>query len=246
MDLVDAHVHLPSYPEPRRVIEAARETRTTLVSCTVAPNEAEVNLRFRELFPGAVRCFLGVHPSDAGAEPPSISFGSLVSEADGIGEIGLDRKYSETSPGSHQMNAFLDQLAMAERLGKPVEVHSRGSEKPCLEILGSFRPRSVLMHWFEGEEYLQQVASKGYFVSVGPAILYSKKIRRIASRIPVERVLTESDGPVPFGPIGGRGGPSLIPSVLFGLSEVRMVRFEELAATVASNLRGFLGEPRVS
>jgi TatD DNase family protein len=246
LDFVDVHVHLPTYPDPLQVVGAARATRTTLVSCTVNPGEAEVNLRLKRSNPGSVRCFLGVHPSEAGPEAPSGSLEGLMGEADGVGEIGLDTKYSETSPGSQQMNAFLDQLAMAERSGKPVEVHSRGSEKVCLEILGSFRLRSVLMHWFEGEDCLQEVASKGYYVSVGPAILYSKRVRRVATGLSIDRILTESDGPVSFGPIGGRSGPSLIPSVLFSLSEVKMARFEEMGAAVAGNLREFLGDPRRS
>lgn len=224
MDLVDVHVHLPTYPDPRQVIEAARATQTTLVSCTVNLGQAKANLLLKGASPGAVRCFLGVHPSDAGPEAPGESLGRLIGEADGVGEIGLDRKYSEISPGSHQMNAFLDQLATAERFGKPVEVHSRGSEKVCLDILGSFRLPSVLMHWFEGEDCLQEVASRGYYVSVGPSILYSKKVRRVAVRVPSERILTESDGPVTFGPIGGRSGPSLVPSVLFALCEAKTDR----------------------
>jgi TatD DNase family protein len=138
------------------------------------------------------------------------------------------------------MKAFLDQLAIAEKLGKPLEVHSRGSEKACVAALTTFRLRSVLMHWFEGEDSLREVASRGYLVSVGPAILYSKKIRRIAASVPGDSVLTESDGPVAYNALGGRSGPSLIPSVLFGLAETRGVSFEEQGREVESNLRRFL------
>jgi TatD DNase family protein len=241
MKLVDAHIHLPAYEGQAGVVEAARATGTTLVSCTVNPGEALANLRLRERDPDTVRCFLGVHPSDVSEELPSRSLGELFPKADGIGEIGLDSKYSDTAKGSMQMNAFLDQLAAAERLGKPVEVHSRGSEGECLSLLTTFRLKSVLMHWFEGESHLQEVSSRGYFVSVGPAILYSKKVRRIAASVSGDRLLTESDGPVTYKAIGGPSGPGLIPSVLFSLSETRGVGFSEQARTIEENLRTFLG-----
>jgi TatD DNase family protein len=241
MNLVDAHIHLPTYGGHTEVVEAAETTGTLLVSCTVNSAEAAANLRIREQHPNMVRCFLGVHPSDVSEELPSVSLGDLLSRADGIGEIGLDRKYSDTAEGSLQMKAFLDQLAIAEKLGKPVEVHSRGSERACMSALTTFRLTSVLMHWFEGEDSLREVASRGYLVSVGPAILYSKKIRRIAASVPGDSLLTESDGPVAYNALGGRSGPSLIPSVLFGLAETRGVSFEEQGREVEGNLRRFLG-----
>jgi TatD DNase family protein len=129
LDLVDAHMHLPSYPDPDPLVRLATSSGALLLSCTVNSSEAETNLRLRREYPATVRCFLGVHPSDAGEELPSSSLGEAVAAADGVGEIGLDAKYSDASPGSLQVKAFLDQLALAERFQKPVQVHSRGSEK---------------------------------------------------------------------------------------------------------------------
>jgi TatD DNase family protein len=240
LNLVDAHVHLPAYPDPTDVIAIARGAGTSLLSCTVNEREALVNLRLRELYPETVLSFLGVHPSDVSDVLPSTVLGDLFSSADGVGEIGLDAKYSDASPGSDQMKAFVDQLVVAERLGKPVEVHSRGSEKSCLEVLSSFRLKSVLMHWFEGEEHINEVASRGYFVSVGPAVLYSKKLRRIAQLVPSGRVLTESDGPVAYKPLGDRGGPAMIPSVLFTLGGLRGISFEAEAQEVYDGFHSFM------
>jgi TatD DNase family protein len=240
LDLVDAHMHLPSYPDPDPLVRLATSSGALLLSCTVNSSEAETNLRLRREYPATVRCFLGVHPSDAGEELPSSSLGEAVAAADGVGEIGLDAKYSDASPGSLQVKAFLDQLALAERFQKPVQVHSRGSERACLDALSGFRLKSVLMHWFEGEELVREVVSKGYFVSAGPAVLYSKKVRRVVASVPTERLLSESDGPVTYRAIGGGSGPGLIPSVLFGLSEVKGLGFDDMARTVRENVGRFL------
>ncbi len=241
LDLVDVHIHLPDYPNPGEVVRAARSTGTLLVSCTVKPAEAAANLALKQENHDMVRCFLGVHPSEARNEALSSGMAELAPLADGIGEIGLDPKYSDASRGSRQMEVFTDQLALAERLGKPVEVHSRGAEVSCLEVLSTFRLRAVLMHWFEGEEQLADVLSRGYYVSLGPAVLYSKKARRIASRLPEGSLLTESDGPVVYNALRGAGGPGLIPSVLFRLSEEKHTAFEEMSRMVRANATRFLG-----
>jgi len=99
------------------------------------------------------------------------------------------------------------------------------------------------MHWFEGQEEgtTSEVVSRGYFVSFGPALLYSKKLRTLATVIPEERALTESDGPVSFKALGGAGGPETIASVAFGLAELRGRGFSEMTARLDENIRAFLG-----
>ena len=101
-----------------------------------------------------------------------------------------------------------------------------------------------MMHWFEGqtEQAIQRVVSRGYYVSFGPALLYSKRIRRLAERIPEELVLAESDGPVAFSALGGTGGPDIIPSVLFGLAETRGRDFVEMEERVEENAHRYLRE----
>lgn len=245
MTLVDAHVHLPEVPSVKAMVEGMRGI--CMFSCTVNLGQVETNLRLSEDSKGLVRCFVGVHPSEVTDDLPGEHLSRFMERADGLGEIGLDPKYSESGKGSRQMKAFLDQLSLAERYGKPVQIHSRGSEGACLEVLGTFRLRSVLMHWFEGDEEsaTQLAISRGYYFSLGPALLYSKKIRRLAQRVPQDRLLTESDGPVPFNALGGASGPNLIASVVFKLGEVRLFSFEEAERVVEENSRSFLGAERL-
>ena len=134
------------------------------------------------------------------------------------------------------------QLDKADLLGKPVQVHSRGAEATCLEVLETYSLRAVLLHWFEGEEMIERAVSIPHsFFSFGPAILYSKKLSRIARKCPEEMVLTESDGPVPFGPLGGARGPGLIPSVALKLSELWGESFDETTSRLAENAERYLG-----
>ena len=240
--LWDAHVHLPAYPDPWAVVEAAGKRGMRLVSVTVSLGEAATSLLLREQNPSTVKCFVGVHPSEAASTPEGLPELDTVWEAaDGVGEVGLDPKYSEVSAGSAQMKLFEAQVEVAGRLKKPLQVHSRDAEGACLDVIDGYSPRSILMHWFEGEELLGRALSRPRtFVSFGPALLYSKKLLRMASKCPPEAVLAESDGPVPFSALGGAEGPGLVPSVAFKLAEVWGRSLDEAVEQLSLNAENFL------
>ena len=62
MNLVDAHIHLPTYGRQTEVVEAAEATGTLLVSCTVNSAEAAANhsLFYAGSAPRAVRALVGL------------------------------------------------------------------------------------------------------------------------------------------------------------------------------------------
>jgi TatD DNase family protein len=239
--LMDAHVHLPAYPDPEGVAASASRRGIRLVSVTVSTAEAARNLSIRKENPSSVRSFIGVHPSEAASPSERLEdLADLWESADGVGEIGLDPKYSEVSAKSAQMELFKSQVEVAERLDKPLQVHSRGAEAACLEVLEGHSLRSVLLHWFEGEHLVDRALSRPKrFVSFGPAILYSKKLARIARKCPPEAVLTESDGPVAYAALGGAEGPGLVPSVAFKLAELWGKSLDEAAVQLSLNAEGY-------
>jgi TatD DNase family protein len=190
--------------------------------------------------PSLVKAFLGVHPSEAEAGDDLEWFEEALHEATGAGELGLDPKYSEVSPKSMQMTTFLKQLETVEGTGKPVQVHSRGAEKECLDVLSSYGAKPVLLHWFQGEAELKEADDRGYFVSFGPALLQSKKLQRMASNLDPAHLLAESDGPVTFAGLGGAGGSSLIPTVVFKLAELWKLAFSEAEQRLLRNSLGYL------
>jgi TatD DNase family protein len=97
-----------------------------------------------------------------------------------------------------------------------------------------------LLHWFNGESEMRRAEGKGYFVSFGPALLESRKLQRMASAYSLDLILVESDGPVPFAPLGGAEGPLTVPSVVFKLAELKGVPFEEMAEKTARNAMDYL------
>jgi len=241
--LWDAHVHLSAYPDPEAVVYSAATRGIRLASVCVSPAEAPPSLALRTRHPATLKCFVGVHPSEAASAPRALEELSPFWEAaDGVGEVGLDPKYSEVSAASAQMKLFRGQVEVASRTKKPIQIHSRGAEAACLDVLDEYPMGPVLMHWFEGEEVIGRVLSRTRtYVSFGPALLYSKKLQRVALRCPPEAVLVESDGPVAFAALGGADGPGLAPSVAFRLAELWGRSFDEAAVRLSLNAKGYLG-----
>lgn len=191
--------------------------------------------------PDIIWAFVGTHPSEAARERDLGWLEGSLRAATGIGEVGLDPKYSEIGPGSAQKEVFTRQLEAASRASKPVQVHSRGAEQECMDALESIGPKSVLMHWFQDETLLRKIADKDYFISFGPALIHSKKLQRMAAQCDPRLVLTESDSPVSYGPLGSVHGPSLIPSVVFKLAELWGSTFEEARRLTSKNALRYVG-----
>lgn len=238
---VDSHLHLSDYPDPASVLRWANSSETLLLANGVDGKSSVKSLDMARGAPAAVFAFVGTHPSEAEKEGDVGWLEGAAARAAGIGEIGLDPKYSSTASGSRQRELFELQLGVAEKTRKPVQVHTRDAEKECLDLLSSYRVERVLLHWFEGEELLKAAASRGHYVSFGPAILYSKKLGRMAQSYPRELILTESDGPVPFKALGGVAGPMLVPSVLFALAGMLHLSTGGVADLVRGNCTRYLG-----
>jgi TatD DNase family protein len=237
---VDSHLHLDSGDVPAD-LSLAEAGQIMLLACGIDASTSHDVITLAQAHPETVRAFIGVHPSEAVKSKELRWFGRSLARATGVGEIGLDPKYSSTGQGGSQMRALLTQLEAAQKHGKPVQVHSRDAEKETLGVLGSFDLKGVLMHWFEGESLLSDVIARGYYVSFGPAVLFSKKLQRIAGRLDPGRVLTETDSPIQYRPLGNRHGPSLIPSVVFKLAEIWSVSFDEARERTTQNAARFLG-----
>ena len=238
---IDSHLHLGDSPDPMVDLRLSRASRELLVTNGTDKATSLRGLELAEANLHLLRSFVGVHPSEARRERNLEDWlEPLVVRASGLGEVGLDPRYSGVQRGTAQMDSLSFQLALAEKRRKPVQVHTRNAEKACLDELGTYRLEAVLLHWFQGEDQLRTVLDRGYYASFGPAILFSKKLQKMATTLNRQRVVAESDSPVRFGALGGVGGAWLIPSVVFRLSELFRTPFDETAKLLVSNGISFL------
>jgi TatD DNase family protein len=153
-----------------------------------------------------VRTALGLHPQVAHQRAHEISlFRTLVVDAPYVGEIGLDGS-SDFKEHSHVQEKVFREILEACSLvgGRILSIHSRGAASKVLDILEAHpRAGTPILHWFSGSALqLRRAVKLGCWFSVGPAMLNSATGRALAANMPMDRVLTETDGP--FAKIAGK------------------------------------------
>jgi TatD DNase family protein len=242
LSYVDAHIHLADAGYAGKVEEliadSAQHNVSMLLSNAVDYETSIQTIQLAKQYPGRVLAAVGVHPSTVTFEPNRNlqleKFEQTIKQdaeyISAIGEIGLDGKYTQDrSLKRQQLETFRFFLRLAERQKLPVVVHSRQAVEETLKTLAEFNLRQVLLHWYDGPpEKLLPLKNQGYFISIGPALLYSRRISEIARTTDLSMILTETDGPVPY-----RGlfesqltKPSFVIEVVRKLSEVKSVNPE--------------------
>lgn len=257
---VDAHVHL-SDPEYEGLTDAlmkdARESNVVaLVSNSVNLQTSQLNLRLAEKYRGRVYAALGIHPwnvKDVAQKELEETVQLILDHANdpatvAIGEIGLDPKYSEKAENRAELQelqhkVFHEMLKIAEKTSLPAIIHSRGATPQIVEILPSYNVRKVLLHFFsQPVELLPEIASRGYYISEGPPAAYSKSTKEVIKQIPLENLLTETDGPVRyFGkPFEGKATtPAFIPTVVEAIADEKGMKKKEVASQIFKNFAEF-------
>lgn len=246
MTLFDAHVHVDGFGEAWPAARGEIRDRgivTLGVSMDVASYRATVALS-REA-PLVLPSF-GIHPWNAVAWAHRLEeLEPLVGEAAMLGEVGLDRRFVKDpdayGPQEEVFDFFLD---AARRTGKLLNLHTSGAEVLIADRMRNAGGPLAVVHWYNGPmRPLADLIDLGVYFSVGVEVLRSDRIARIAGRVPLERLLSETDNPGGWAWLEGPPGmPSLLERVVDRLAEVRGLEREEMAALLESNARRLLGD----
>jgi TatD DNase family protein len=258
---VDSHAHIDGeeYDVDRdEVVKRAREAGVCAILNvgTGDPNSGsleravEVAERYEDVYAA-----VGVHPHDARLfdDEAARRIQALVkgsSRVIALGEIGLDYHY-DNSPREAQREVFRKQLRMAREELLPVIIHSREADEDTVGILedewrGS--TRAGVLHCFGGGWWMAERAlALGFYVSFAGTVTFKKaeSLREIARRVPLERLLVETDcpflAPVPLR--GRRNEPAFVVETARFLASLRGEGVEEFARATTSNFARLFGLP---
>jgi len=249
--LVDAHVHLTDEEFSSllgQIMNMLRSLNMKAMSVSMDMVTAGKNLALANSYGDVVVPFVGIHPWSAGESLDDFSdfVAQNSSKIAGIGEIGLDRKYVANNEDGYrrQKQVFESMLSVAEKLGKPTSVHSRGSLDDVLSTLKSYKLKGVLLHWFAGsKKQLKHATDAGYYVSYGPVLVYSEDKRSLLCDTPSEFVLVETDGPVRYaGCFENKTAlPSFLASVVFALARTLRLDYDDACSMLMQNSAKYLG-----
>jgi TatD DNase family protein len=251
--LVDSHCHL-DFPELAedldQVLVRMREAGVVHALCISVnlenwPRVRDLAARYPQLH-GTV----GVHPDEQSGEEPTVEQLAQLAATPrivAIGETGLDY-YRQAGDTEWQRERFRVHVRAARETGKPLVVHTRDAAADTIEILRAEGAAEVggVMHCFtESREVAEAAMDLGFYISFSGIVTFknAESLREVARRVPVERLLVETDAPylapVPFR--GKRNEPAFVRQVateIAKLKDMDIHKFEEITSSNFSTLFG--------
>jgi TatD DNase family protein len=249
--VVDSHTHLElcDPPDAELVAVAAEAGVSRIVTIGTTGASCRAALQAAEDFP-QVYAAIGRHPNEAtgfdGADLAELQALAAHPKCVAIGETGLDY-YRDYAPRADQERAFEAQIELARETGKPLVIHTRAADEDTLRILeqraGGAR---VILHCFSMADRLEQcLAHEDWWISFAGNVTYPKSapLREAALRVPVNRLLVETDAPF-LSPQAVRGQPNQPANVVHtakALAVERRAPYDELAAAIDRAAAGAFG-----
>ena len=194
--MIDAHCHIDLYPNPEKLLRELDKQGITVISVTNLPSHFEMGLpHFKSL--KKIRLALGMHPLYAENHSEEFSaFLRLIDVTSYIGEVGLDFSKEGLSTKDIQVISFRRILKALQGKKKILSIHSRKAEREVLNCLIDFHAKGAIFHWYSGSiKLIVEIANAGFFFSINNAMIKSKAGQARISKIPQNKILTETDGP---------------------------------------------------
>lgn len=244
--LVDFHCHLDLYPDHAAAVERCERDGVFTLAVTTTPRAwlRNHNLAFATRY---VRAALGLHPQLVGERAQEIGlWEELLPRTRYVGEVGLDASPRFYRSYETQKEVFARVLSRCAAAGnKIVTAHSVRATKAVLDMIEQHMPPTrgrVVLHWFTGTATeAKRAVDLGCYFSVNAEMLANEKRSTITKALPLDRVLTETDGP--FTQTGTRPTtPSDVWIAVEGLASLHGMSPTEISSAIMRNLKNLLAE----
>lgn len=259
--MIDTHAHLtdPVFANDLSPVLTRAEAAGvhSIICVSNTPSDGAAALSLHAHHPHIVHAALGLHPENATTIPSSVlpshlgMLSTLSANLDvvALGEVGLDHTphILSLSPDAkpRQQAAFHATIQLSQNNNLPLSIHSRAAGRHVLDILieastTGQAPRAC-MHAFDGrpihaERALLKLPNTLFF-SIPPIAKRQSHFVRLARRIPLDRLLLESDAPA-LAPIqGDRNEPANLTEALAVIAEAHAVSSEHAAVVLTDNAR---------
>lgn len=198
-------------------------------------------------YPGYLFAAVGIQPNSA-AEADDGDFATIEDLAGypgvrAIGETGLDCYWDDT-PLPLQHDYFDRHMQLCRDSGLPMVIHMRESGSLIVDQLKrqSTVPAGI-MHSFTGDwDCAKECLDLGLHISFAGMLTFKKSdaLREVARKVPLDRLLVETDSPyLSPEPLRGKrpNEPARVEHTLRCLAAVHGVSAEQLAETTTDNAR---------
>ena len=256
---IDTHCHLDAGEfagESDAIAErAARQGISRIVIPAVELANFEAVRRLAERHANCAYS-LGIHPMyvPQAQESDLSSLRAAVQEARkepkfvAVGEIGLDFFVPGLRDGTlreKQEFFYSEQLKIARDFDLPVLLHVRRSQDVILKYLRRISVPGGIAHAFNGSfQQAQEFIKLGFKLGFGGAMTFprAQQIRRLASELPQEALVLETDAPdiSPAWLHPKRNSPEELPRIGQVLAELRGMPADAIARLTSDNTRAVL------
>lgn len=265
MYMIDCHAHTYApYFEHQQLLHdifpsAHQQGVASIIAVAESPTTAANLLQLHSTLAnhqGGLRLHmgLGLHPvqHDSTGHPRSAVLSDLPPVLDlvdqhacnlaCVGEIGLDfsphvlRNAAPEDLKDQQRLVFKQQLALADTLNLPVNVHSRNAGHHAITELVQCNVQRALLHAFDGRPvHALRAVSAGYYFSVPPSVVRSAGIQKLVAALPLDRLVLESDSPA-LGPVAGEDNvPANVSVSVKEIARVKRVAEEDVVRMTTAN-----------
>lgn len=244
--LVDFHCHLDLYPDHAAAVKRCERDGVFTLAVTTTPKAWPRN---HELASAThhVRAALGLHPQLVSERAHEIGlWEELLPRTRYVGEVGLDAGPRFYRSFETQKEIFARVLTLCAAAGnKIVTTHSVRATTAVLDMIEQYMPPPrgrVVLHWFTGTAAeAKRAVDLGCYFSVNAEMLANEKRAAITKALPLERVLTETDGP--FTQSDARPSiPSDVWIAVQGLARVHGMSESGVSSIIIQNLKSLLEE----
>jgi len=281
--LIDTHAHVNfnTYKDDgHEVIKRTLKENIWLINVGAQYSTSQRAVEYAEKYKEGVYAAVGLHPShihednlkqDKGAQEENRELEEFDSEkykellknpkVVAMGEIGLEYNDSVSQEAKDkQKEVLLEQLELAQQIGKPVIFHCRKAYDDLIELLTQFQTgcsscpmacpganspqiRGVLHCYMGRWSQAEKLMEMGFYFGFNGLITYARDYDKVIKNLPLERILLETDCPylTPIPYRSKRNEPLYVKYVAEKIAQIKKIKLEEVAQQTTKNARKLFG-----
>ncbi|MBO5322567.1 MAG: TatD family hydrolase [Oscillospiraceae bacterium] len=196
--MFDMHCHVDLIDPMNRFCATAAMLNISILAMTTTPKAYYAETRMLANY-SSVNVALGLHPQLVSERKQELAiFDRYAASSRFIGEVGLDFSKRFYSSKEDQIIVFEHIIQSCAR-AKTISIHSAFADKQVLDILDKYKTtehNNCILHWYSGSlAQLERAIEMGCYFSINEQMLKSINGTKIIERIPIERIVLESDAP---------------------------------------------------
>lgn len=204
--------------QSKKALDFSKEFHFMYATCGISPNDIEdfVENNLREI-------------EEIGKDSKIVA----------IGEIGLDYYWNKGNKDK-QKELFIKQIEIANRLDKPIVIHTRDAAIDTIEILKQYpvNKKGIFHCCPLNQELIKEGLKLGYYISFSGNVTFKNaKSESCISLVPLDKILIETDSPYlspePFR--GKRNDSRNVKLVAQKIAEIKGISLEEVAKITYEN-----------